>query len=172
MRKIYLLAAVLALTATACSRTPEKPVDPNQATQTGTGSDTAGLNNGSMGDAQGLAGDRSIPADRVVYFDYDMSDIRNDQRAILDAHGAYLNNNRNARTRLEGHADERGSREYNMALGERRAQAARSYLNILGVDSSRVDTLSYGEEKPAATGHNESSWQSNRRVELDYSGNR
>ncbi|MEY3219445.1 MAG: peptidoglycan-associated lipoprotein Pal [Pseudomonadota bacterium] len=112
----------------------------------------------------------NLPADRVVYFDFDISDVRADQRQILDTNAAYLAKNQQVKIRLEGHADERGSREYNLALGERRAQAVKRYLGLSGVQETQMSTLSYGEEKPVAEGHDEASWQRNRRVEIIYLG--
>lgn len=105
--------------------------------------------------------------DTVFYFDFDKSQLRVDVRAALDEHAAYLRNKTGV-IRLEGHADERGTREYNLALGERRARAIADYLTIQGVPNSQIETISYGEEKPAAVGHTEAAWSNNRRVELIY----
>ena len=107
-------------------------------------------------------------ATRVVYFDLDSSEIQEDDRPTVEAHAAYLVENPQARVRLEGHTDERGSREYNVALGERRAAAVRQLMGLLGVDEQQLASISYGEERPTALGHDESSWQLNRRVELQY----
>lgn len=109
-----------------------------------------------------------IPAERIIYFDYDKSDIRFNDRLVLEQHAAYLAAHPQIGIRLEGHADERGSREYNLALGERRALATKRVLNILGVDHYKINTLSYGEEMPLEYGHAERSWQRNRRVEIVY----
>lgn len=106
--------------------------------------------------------------DLVVYFEYDRSEIRSEFNAMLAAHGQYLSTNPNAQVRLEGHADERGSREYNIGLGERRAQAVRRVLLLQGATASQVSTVSYGEERPAMFGSNEEAWSMNRRVELVY----
>lgn len=101
----------------------------------------------------------------VFYFDFDKSTLTASARAALDAQAAYLRGN-NVSVRLEGHADERGSREYNLALGERRAKAVADYLAIQGVSRSRMEVVSYGEERPVSLGSDESSWSANRRVEL------
>ena len=111
---------------------------------------------------------QSIPTERIIYFDFDKSEIRFNDRLVLEQHAAYLASNPQVSVRLEGHADERGSREYNLALGERRALSAKRVLNILGVDNYRINTLSYGEEMPLEYGHSETSWQRNRRVEIIY----
>ncbi len=101
----------------------------------------------------------------VFYFDFDSSALRPESREALDAHVELLKTN-DRTVRLEGHTDERGTREYNMALGERRANAVRDYLVVNGIDSYRIETVSYGEERPVAYGSGESSWSQNRRVEL------
>jgi peptidoglycan-associated lipoprotein len=104
----------------------------------------------------------------VVYFDFDSSDIRGDFNSMLSAHGQYLAANAGVQLRLEGHADERGSREYNIGLGERRAQAVRRILMLQGATAEQLTTVSYGEERPAVFGSDEESYQLNRRVELVY----
>jgi peptidoglycan-associated lipoprotein len=105
---------------------------------------------------------------RVIYFEYDSSEIRSEYRSAIEAHSAYLSQNSSTSITLEGHADERGSREYNLALGERRAQAIKQQMVLLGASSSQIRLVSYGEERPEIDGHDESSWQQNRRVEILY----
>ncbi len=119
-------------------------------------------------DSAALDDPNSPLSNRVFYFDYDSSMIRDTDRSILTAHAQYLSAHRGARVRLEGHADERGSREYNIALGERRANAVRQLLLLQGVAAEQIETVSYGEERPAALGHDEQSWSLNRRVEMIY----
>lgn len=104
---------------------------------------------------------------RVIYFDFDRSEVRREDRPVVQAHAEWLADT-GARVRLEGHADERGSREYNIGLGERRAQAIRQALMLQGVQGSQIETLSYGEERPANRGQGEFAWQQNRRVEIVY----
>jgi len=104
----------------------------------------------------------------VIYFEYDSAKVNDESLALLEAHGNFIAGNGNVFVRLEGHADERGSREYNIALGDRRAQSVRRILLFQGSSSDQVDTISYGEEQPAELGHDESSWAKNRRVELVY----
>jgi len=101
-----------------------------------------------------------------VYFDYDSARIKLSERPKLDQVAEYLRKNPHVGLIVEGHCDERGSREYNLALGERRAQSVRAYLTGLGIDPSRIQTRSYGEEKPVALGHDEESWRLNRRAEF------
>jgi peptidoglycan-associated lipoprotein len=105
---------------------------------------------------------------RVIYFEYDSSEVRSEYRSAIEAHSAYLSQNSDTTITLEGHADERGSREYNLALGERRAQAIKQQMLLLGASSSQIRLVSYGEERPDVDGHDEASWQQNRRVEILY----
>ncbi len=101
-----------------------------------------------------------------IYFDFDRSELQAPARAILDRKATWLKDNPDFRLRIEGHCDERGTNEYNLALGERRANAAYKYLNALGISSSRMTIVSYGEERPASLGHTESAWEKNRRDEF------
>lgn len=110
-------------------------------------------------------------ANRTIYFDYDSAKVTEDSLALLEAHGNFIAGNGNVSVRLEGHTDERGSREYNIALGDRRAQSVRQILLFQGASVDQLDTVSYGEEQPAMLGHDEESWSKNRRVELVYNVN-
>ena len=105
---------------------------------------------------------------RVIYFAFDNASVPAAAFETLRAHAVYLKGNSNAKVRLEGHADERGTREYNVALSERRAQSVEKFLRVQGVAASQIEMVSYGEEKPAAYGSDEMSWAKNRRVELNY----
>lgn len=127
-----------------------------------------GLDDGAGYGASALDDPNSPLAVRVVYFDYDSSSIRADFESVVQAHAGYLASNPNASVTLEGHADERGSREYNLALGERRALAVRRQLVLLGAQAGQIRTVSYGEERPVSDGHDESAYALNRRVELVY----
>jgi len=102
----------------------------------------------------------------TIYFDFDKSDIRADQRDRMNRNARLLNDNKNVRIRLEGHCDERGTNEYNMALGDRRANSVRQFLVDYGISDSRITTISYGEERPVDPGHNEDAWAKNRRCEF------
>ncbi len=104
----------------------------------------------------------------LFYFDFDQAIVKRAGHAELNKHAQVLAGDRYMRVRLEGHADERGTREYNLALGERRANAVRAYLVAQGASRSQIEVISYGEEKPANPGHNESAWAQNRRVEIIY----
>ena len=131
------------------------------ATSYGTGAD-------SLGGISELDDPQNPLSIRVIYFEYDSSEIQEQFREVVEAHSAYLANNPNVTVVLEGHADERGSREYNLALGERRAQTVKRQIALLGVPNTQIRTTSYGEERPAVDGHDEASWSQNRRVEILY----
>lgn len=114
------------------------------------------------------AGGSMVSADRIVYFDYDSADIQPESQAIIEANANALRKNPRIITQLEGHTDERGSREYNIALGERRANAVRQVMSAMGVSPQQIRIVSYGEERPAANGRDERSYMLNRRVEIVY----
>ena len=142
--------------------------DPNAAANSsGTGRDgvEAGESMGGQDAEQPTAG---LLAQRIVYFDYDQAEVRADFADLISAHAKNLASNPRLRVRLEGHSDERGSREYNIGLGERRAQAVRRALMLQGVGDNQIATVSYGEERPAVTGSDEAAWGQNRRVEIVY----
>jgi peptidoglycan-associated lipoprotein len=113
------------------------------------------------GSAQGI--ERS-----VVYFDYDVAEPKSGEDGIIQQHAAYLAKNTSVRVRLEGHCDERGTREYNIGLGERRSQTVQQRLLAAGVSQGQISVVSFGEERPAALGHDESAYSQNRRVEFIY----
>ena len=110
----------------------------------------------------------SALAQKIVYFDFDQATIREEYMNLIAAHGRYLATYPDVSVRLEGHADERGSREYNIALGENRGVSVRRQLLLQGVNANQLEIISYGEELPADLGHDENAWQMNRRVEIVY----
>jgi peptidoglycan-associated lipoprotein len=122
---------------------------------------------GSQG-ANGMAGATGALAKRIIYFDFDKSEIKPEFAEIVTAHARNLTSHPNLHVKLEGNTDERGTREYNIGLGERRAQAVRRALMLQGVAESQLTTVSFGAERPAAEGDDESAWAQNRRVELVY----
>lgn len=136
---------------------------------TGTGGGVVGTGSGNFG-VNPLTDPNNVLSKRIIYFDYDQDAVRPDYVLIVQAHARYLTENPGRSIRLEGHADERGSREYNMALGQRRSEAVRRAASALGVSASRMETISFGEDKPRATGQDEASWAQNRRVEIVYDG--
>lgn len=172
--------AVLALVATlaACGssvKLDDTPVEDRstgsstgqtQARQGSTSTDPRGGVSGVDLSAQDVAQPTGMA--RVIYFDYDSFDVRPEFSATLEGHARFLSANRSRRVALEGHTDERGGREYNLALGQKRAEAVRRSLSLLGVTEAQMEAVSFGEEKPAVAGLDEASFARNRRVELTY----
>ena len=170
MKKLVSIPALLA-TLALLSGCPSKKPDVPPAPPTPTSDTTTGVDdpNATVGDTDASAGPPGeLLSKRIVYFDFDRSDIRADSQSIVAAHAAYLAKNPAQKVRLEGHADERGSREYNIGLGERRGQAVRRALALQGVAETQLTTVSYGEERPAAAGSDEQAYGLNRRVEIVY----
>ncbi len=150
MKRVLGVALVVVAFA-ACTKTPP----PAPADKSGFGSEAP------TSRPSGGGGDSS--AFRSIYFDFDQSDLSAESRSILQANADYLKSNSGVSITIEGNCDERGSAEYNLALGKRRAEAAYKYLADLGIDTSRMTTVSYGKERPAVEGHNELAWAKNRR---------
>src|SRR3954462_7640494 len=174
MRKsLVWLAVVLAACLAVSGCGSKKPkADANAGANTSQSSDA-----GSSGVGQANANDEGadapgplegLLAKRTIYFDFDSSEIRGEGTDIVAAHAKYLAKNGGMKIRLEGHTDERGSREYNIGLGERRAQAGRRALLLQGAAEGQISTVSYGEERPAAAGSDDAAWAKNRRVEIVY----
>ena len=157
-----ILCAALATTAACSKKRPEVlPPAPGEATGTptdGTGSGVEGTGPGSAADFK-----RTVMSDTVL-FQLDAYDIDDTARGILDSQVQWLTRYPQRRITIEGHADERGTREYNLALGDRRANAAKNYLAVRGIDPSRITTISYGKERPVALGSDDQSWAANRRA--------
>jgi peptidoglycan-associated lipoprotein len=169
-----LLAA--SLTLAACGPKHTKPTS-TAPTEVGGAAGAQGSGAGSSGNAAAVFGNPDdetagpqggLLATRIVYFDFDSSDLKGEATDVVAAHAKYLGTNAGARIRLEGHTDERGSPEYNVGLGERRAQAVRHALLLQGASDVQISTVSYGEERPAVAGHDEAAWAKNRRVEIIY----
>jgi peptidoglycan-associated lipoprotein len=173
-RMIVLLLLAAALGLSACASKPPKPAPGPAASEGSAGAEGAGANNPNAtrgGPDDEIAGPQSgLLAKRVVYFDFDSSEIKGEGTDIVAAHAKYLAANPSTHVRLEGHTDERGSREYNIGLGERRAQSVRRALLLQGAADAQISTVSYGEERPAVPGHDEAAWAKNRRVEIIYLG--
>lgn len=110
----------------------------------------------------------SLLAKRSIYYDFDQYDFKSEYRPVIEAHAAYLRSNAAATLRIEGNADERGSREYNLALGQRRADSVKRALQLMGIADQRIETISWGEEKPSPMGHDESAWAQHRRSDITY----
>ena len=166
--KKILMMGVCALLLSACGTT----------TKTGTTDQAQASKLGQQGAAQEEGGFKGSPFDdpsnplskHTIYFDFDKSDVHPEDRDIIIAHAKYLVQNPDKKVVLEGNTDERGTREYNIALGERRAKSVSQLMQLQGVAKSQIDVVSYGEERPVALGHDESAWHQNRRVEIVYPG--
>ena len=163
----FLISTFLVLFVAACATKPKDSADSSGSGSTSSGSDVAsegtitettgsGIVSGSQEDLIVNVGDR-------VFFGYDSSDLDSDALELLQDQVAWLKQNSDVSVTIEGHCDERGTREYNLALGEKRAQAVKNYLIGLGINPDRVSTISYGKERPAVVGSNDGAWAQNRR---------
>lgn len=182
MQKNLLVLIVIVASSLAAGCSSHKPRPQAQDTnatsgnESGDQSSTAGAGNSSAsGASAGSAADSESAGppgeqlkNRTIYFDFDSSEIKSDYNDLISAHGRYLASNPSRHVRIEGNTDERGSREYNIGLGERRAQAVRRALMLQGATESQITTVSYGEERPAVTGHSEEAWARNRRANIVY----
>lgn len=184
LNKTHLVLAMLAVLATGCSSTDEEG-SLADGSQSGTDASTSGYNDGSMsgsqfGSGNGLSSgsgsnlgpefsDPNNPLSKqVIYFELDSSQVKQEYVSVVAAHAQYLASHPNQHVILSGHADERGSSEYNIALGEQRAKSVERMMRSQGVTGGQLEIVSYGEEKPAVSGSGESAWSMNRRVEVGY----
>jgi peptidoglycan-associated lipoprotein len=172
---VYILVAVAAA-ACASKDTRDTPSVTDRSTPVPPTSASSGTSSTTRQQpSQPLAGnpltDPASPlSKRSVFFDYDSNSVRDEYRGLVTAHSRYMADKRDSRIRIEGNCDERGSREYNLALGQRRAESVKTIMTVLGVGDGRIETVSYGEEKPAAPGHDEAAWSQNRRADIKYQG--
>ena len=167
MKKIarVVIAAVLVAGVAACAKKNTKPAPPVEEAPPPT--TTQSMESTGKYTRESLDTDSCL-RQRVVYFDLDRTEIKPEFQAQIACHAAYMRQFPEARVRLEGNADERGSREYNLGLGERRGNAVQSALSAAGASSSQLNVVSYGEERPVCRQHDESCWSKNRRVEIIY----
>ncbi|HNP35590.1 MAG TPA: peptidoglycan-associated lipoprotein Pal [Woeseiaceae bacterium] len=160
---------VFAFVISACSKNTIPDPDPTEAIHNQQGATSDGF-----GDVDGVGGEEfgdNLGAGElanIIFFDFDSAEVRAEDTEIVSRHALQLVDNPNAQVRLEGHTDERGSREYNIGLGERRAQSVRRLLLIQGASAAQISTVSFGEERPAVEGSDESAYEQNRRVEIRY----
>ncbi len=162
---ILVLAMTAWLGGCASDATKESSVDEGAA---GRSAETTPAASAAPATGSAMSGQADLLSKRRVHFGLDSNAIDDEAREIIKAHAAYLTANPSIKVKFEGHCDERGSREYNLALGERRAQAVEKMMKVLGVTAGRLSNSSYGEEKPLDAEHNESAWRLNRRVEIIY----
>ena len=167
-----LLALTIAVAISACKTTepePEPVTEPEPAAPVVEEATTsAAPDPRDYSDARNFDNAESLLSKRVIYFDFDKSEVKAEYRPIVAAHAAYVSAHGSARVVLEGHADERGTREYNLGLGERRGNAISGLLSAGGAMGSQLDTVSYGEERPVCRVSDENCWGKNRRVEIVY----
>jgi peptidoglycan-associated lipoprotein len=173
IRHRLLLTALLAVILAGCGGNPPVPdPDPSGSGMAGSDSDATarGRGAGGLGEGEEFGDDPMGRGEmgNIIYFDFDQSELRPEYGDLLARHAQQLANNSRMKVRLEGHADERGSREYNIGLGERRAQSVRRMLLIQGAAAEQISTVSFGEERPAALGSDEEAYAQNRRVEIKY----
>jgi len=172
--KQLLIPAVLALLLAACGSTPESPdsggapVESRGAPGSVTTVTTGGVEG--RGLPAVLTDPKSILSKRSVYFDFDSYEVKTEYKDLVTAHAKFLNDNRQFKMLIQGNTDERGSREYNLALGQKRADAVKRMLALLGVREDQIESVSLGEEKPKDEGHSETAWAQNRRGDMLYSG--
>ena len=178
----FLLVAIVAAALVGCSSTPttEAPVEDHGtagATAPGSGAQTGGAQGGGVngsnlggGAADELRNPNSILSKRSVYFDFDSFVVKDEYKPLVEAHARYLQSHANARMTIQGNTDERGSREYNIALGQKRADAVKRMMTLLGAQDRQIETTSFGEERPKNPGHDETAWAENRRDDIVYAG--
>ena len=165
----YTLALVIAITMAACQTTQEAEPEPEPEPPPTTGVDTSGAPDPhDYTDSRNFDNPESLLSKRVIYFDFDKSTVRPEYRGIVSAHAAYAASHSTARVTLEGHADERGTREYNLGLGERRGNAVSGLMSAQGTRGSQLSVVSYGEERPTRRVSDDECWSLNRRVEDVY----
>jgi peptidoglycan-associated lipoprotein len=186
MRKFF-VAAIAAVFLAGCASQetqPEAPIDDKGAasasaggaTTSGVGGSGVGgttASGGAVGTGAGgspLRDPANILSKRSVYFDYDSFVVKDEFRPLVEAHARYLVANRGTRMIIQGNTDERGSREYNIALGQKRADAVKRTMTLLGAQEAQIETVSFGKEKPKNPGHDESAWAENRRADIVYAG--
>jgi peptidoglycan-associated lipoprotein len=173
MRNIKSVAFIVSAAAllSACSSTKlndtpiveKSPTPPPVAQQ-----DTRDIRPVETGSVDPLNDPKGVLANRSVYFDYDSFVVRDDGKPVVENHSGYLTKNKQRKVLIQGNTDERGGTEYNLALGQKRAEAVRKAMNALGVSDNQVEAVSLGEEKPKATGHDEAAWAENRRADIVY----
>lgn len=171
MKNIFgvLLISLLVACASQSTTKPSAEVE-DKSTGTQPAVESGGPTTGAVPNLNPLTDPNNILSKRSVYFDFDSYVVKDEYRSLVQAHAQYLRDNGNVRVLLQGNADERGSREYNLALGQRRADAVRNAMTLSGAKESQIESVSLGEEKPRATGHDESSWAENRRTDIRYQG--
>lgn len=169
MKKLILSLVLLNLLTACAGNKPKETASEPAAAETAAAApaETAAVTAAPTATAANAVVD-AIPEARSAYFPFDVDSVQSADRDMIRAHGIYLSNNKDAKVRVEGNCDERGSSEYNLGLGQRRADNVKKALVLAGARASQIETVSFGEEKPRASGHDESSWAQNRRADIVY----
>lgn len=171
MKKLLGVLLISLLSACASQSTqPSADVEDKSRGVTSTQPDESTRTGEAVPTLNPLTDPNNILSRRSVYFDFDSYVVKDEYKSVVVAHAQYLRDNGNARALVQGNTDERGSREYNLALGQRRADAVKYVMTLSGARESQVESVSLGEEKPRATGHDEASWAENRRADVRYQG--
>lgn len=165
MKKLLIILSAVAVLS-ACGSSVKLDEDANKQTTEATDSRT--VSTVTTGSTDPLNDPKGELAKRSVYFDFDSYVVKAEYQSIVQAHARYLNKNKNRRILIQGNTDERGGREYNLALGQKRAEAVRKSMSLLGVSDSQMEAVSFGKEKPRALGSDEASWAENRRADIVY----
>ncbi len=173
MRSLNILAVVLssAVLLAACSSVKlddKAPIAESTGTTTPAPADARSVGTVNTGSADPLNDPQGVLAKRSIYFDYDSYSVKDEFKPVVENHARYLTTHKGRKILIQGNTDERGGAEYNLALGQKRAEAVRRALNLLGVPDAQVEAVSFGKEKPKALGSDEASWAENRRADLVY----
>ncbi len=171
MRKLLGVSLIVLLSACASQTTQPETEDLTGGAGAGSGgSDLMGSGSGRPGYFSQLQDPNSILSQRSVYYDYDSYTVKSEYRELVLSHARFLRDNADASVILQGNTDDRGSREYNLALGQRRADSVKNMMTLAGARDEQIEAVSLGEEKPRAVGHGESTWSQNRRTDIIYRG--
>ncbi|MXS83948.1 peptidoglycan-associated lipoprotein Pal [Nitrosomonas oligotropha] len=173
MRKLLGISLIVLLSACASQTTQPEVDDLTAGSGAGAGlggSDLGGSGSGRPGYFSQLNDPNSILSQRSVYYDYDSYSVKSEYRELVLSHARFLRDNASASVILQGNTDDRGSREYNLALGQRRADSVKNMMTLSGARDAQIESVSLGEEKPRALGHGESAWSQNRRTDILYRG--
>jgi len=175
MKQVALYLAIAAIAAGCASKETKTEAPVTDRTASAPSSSTAPRASTTPAPQTAVSGNplrdpNNILSKRSVFFDYDSNSVKDEYRNVVQAHSRYMSDKRDSRIRIEGNCDERGSREYNLALGQKRAESVKKMMTVQGVQDGRIETVSYGEEKPMSPGHDEQAWSQNRRADIKYAG--
>jgi peptidoglycan-associated lipoprotein len=169
MKKVLFSALVVGLLAGCAGQDVKEQPKAAVEDRTAQGADAKSAGQQSVS-ANPLTDPKNILSKRSVYFDLDKYDVKAEYKPMVEAHAKYLTGNKGAKVAVQGNTDERGSREYNIALGNNRADSVRKMMNVFGASDSQIEVISFGEDKPRAACHDESCWKENRRADIVYQG--